>query len=180
MCESQEKLSTEANAEHDTDEEIIPKQANTDADQKKDAPPAQSCVAAMTIMDLSITPDQHIPQVLLEGWTKDEIHDAQLQDNNISPLMKAMEANSSRPNWDQVSSGQTSLKTLLRQWNGLKLIGNLLYCRYYDTDLVQKRNLLVVPASKRSTLLYHYHAVPTAGHLGTDKMLFRILARNEG
>ena len=174
VCERQEKLSTEASAEHDTDEEIIPKQANTDADQQKDAPPAQSSVAAMTIRDLSTIPDQHIPQVLLEGWTKDEIRDAQLQDNNISPLMTALEANSSRPNWDQVSSGQASLKTLWRQWDRLKVIGSLLYCSYYDTDLEQERNLLVVPASKRSTLLYHFHDIPTAGHLGSDKMLFRI------
>lgn len=93
---------------------------------------------------------------------------------STSVHMTALEANSSRPNRDQVSSGQASLKTLWRQWDRLKVIGSLLYCSYYDTDLEQERNLLVVPASERSTLLYHFHDIQTAGHLGSDKMLFHI------
>lgn len=81
----------------------------------------------------------------MEGWTKDEIRNAQLQDVNICPLMTTLEAGSDRPSWDQVSSGQASLKTLWRQWERLKLYDGLLYCSYYDADLEQDQNLLVVP-----------------------------------
>ena len=91
----------------------------------------------MLIRDLRIIENQYIPQVLLEGWTKIKMRDVQLQHKNISQLMTA---NSSRPYWDQVSNGRASLKTLWRQWDRLKVIGGLLYCSYYDTDLEQERN----------------------------------------
>ena len=75
---------------------------------------------------------------------------------------------------DQVSSGKTSLKTLWRQWDRLSVKDGLLFCSYYDTDLNEDYNLLVVPACKRSTLLYHFHDIPTSGHLGSDKMLYKL------
>ncbi|MCG7866651.1 MAG: DDE-type integrase/transposase/recombinase [Candidatus Thiodiazotropha taylori] len=188
VCERQEKLNAaaeaEAEAETDTDCEEI-------ETQPKEVPDTSSHHTELTeklVQAITTTQDQTDTspsptatpqgqtnsQVLLEGWTALEIREAQLQDKSIGPLIQSIETGSARPNWDQVSDGNASLKTLWRKWDRLKLFDGILHCTYVDTDLDVEHDLLIVPASKRAEVLHYYHDIPTAGHLGKDKMLFRI------
>ena len=164
-------MSTEAVKEHDPDQAVNLEETVRFCLQE-DLAHDDSNIAA--IRDISSDPVDNRPQVLLDGWTIEDVRTSQLQDCEISILLTALENSSGRPNWDQVSSGKASLKTLWSQWDRLSVKDGLLFCIYYDTDLDEDYNLLVVPASKRSTLLYHFHDIPTSGHLGSDKMLYKL------
>ncbi|MCG7877685.1 MAG: RNase H-like domain-containing protein [Candidatus Thiodiazotropha endolucinida] len=172
VCKHQEMLSAEAKAEQDTDQEVRLK--NTGLSLEIDSLGEISGATSQIIRDLHTTSVSQGTEVLLQGWTKEDIHQAQLEDPDIGPLLTAIETSSSRPNWDQVSSGQASLKTLWRQWDRLTIVDNLLYCGYFDKYLEQTKNLLVVPKCKCADLLRNFHDIPTAGHLGSDKMLYRL------
>lgn len=100
------------------------------------------------IRDLSASSGDFLPQILLEGWSPAEIRCSQMQDEDISPMLTALETGSDRPKWDQVYSGRSALKTLWRQWGRLKLPDGILYCQFYDIDLEEDHNRLVVPKIK--------------------------------
>ena len=171
VCKRQQKLSEEAKADLDLHDDAARVAVIHTASPCKTVSDRKQSVI---IRDVTNSSNRTATDVLLEGWAIEEIHTAQLLDDNIGPLMRALNSSSDRPNWDQVSSGSAALKTLWREWDRLAIIDSLLYCRYFDSDTEQDRHLLVVPASKRENLLYHFHDIPTAGHLGSDKMLFLI------
>ena len=63
-----------------------------------------------------------------------------------------------RPRWDIVSLGMSFMKKLLRQWDRLVLIDDMLYLTMVDTDLNEDKYLPVVPNSKRTVLLHFFQA----------------------
>ena len=115
--------------------------------------------------------------ILLDLCSTEKVRNSQFQDDDICPLVTALETGSGRPRRDQVSSGRAALKTLWRQWDKLKIQNDLLYCLFYDTDLEEDYSRLVVPTSARTDLLHHFHDILTAGHLGSDKMIYRLKRR---
>ena len=164
VCERQERLSTEAQQDVEDDPECS-------AHTGKSAEVGDDGVI---VRDLNETLNWDFSQFVLEGWSAEEIHSCQTQDVDIHPLLTALESGSGRPKWDQVSSGRAALKTLWRQWDKLQIKDGVLYCQFHDADLDEDYNRLVVPSVKRPDLLHHFHDIPTAGHLRSDKMIYRL------
>jgi hypothetical protein len=72
-----------------------------------------------------------------------------------------------------VSALPESGKILWRQWDRLKISSGMLYRKCFDQgDSFYYQ--LVVPKSRQKDVLHYYHDVPSAGHLGAEKMLQRI------
>lgn len=149
---------------------------------EEDPAPTQPLVDKMSAdetLSKVVVPDMHeastvdFPQIVLDSWSTEEIRACQAEDLDIGPLVTALGNDSGRPDWDQISR-RAALKTLWRQWDKLQIKEGVLYCQFHDAHLGEDYNRLVVPGSKRPTLLHHFHDIPTAGHLGSDKMIYRL------
>ena len=92
VCERQERLSAEAEAEiePEPEEEPVPQ---TTAGADKDS---------IVVRDIHSASTSHSFQVLLDGWSTEEVRNSQLQDDDICPIVTALETGSGRPRWDQV------------------------------------------------------------------------------
>ncbi|CAC5383301.1 unnamed protein product [Mytilus coruscus] len=93
----------------------------------------------------------------------------------MSIIVTYLEKGKNKPEWDQVSKGTSILKTLWRQWDRLTINNGMVYRKfYYSYDVNNFKLQLLVPKSHRKTVFNYFHDVPSAGHLGPDKMLSRI------
>ena len=72
--------------------------------------------------------------------------------------------NVSKPAYKAYKSENTDVKKLLKQWNQLKLINDVLYLFKKEGDDFKK--LIVVPKSLRNMILYHMHDL--TGHQGVE------------
>jgi hypothetical protein len=111
---------------------------------------------------------------LLDTWQPHEIRQQQMQDLNIGQIFAALDDKVDRPEWSAVSMQSTALKTLWRHWDRLVIRGGMLYRKWVSEDEKDSKLQLVVPTNKQAEILKYYHNVPTAGHLGTEKMMGRI------
>ena len=66
------------------------------------------------------------------------------------------------------------MKTLWRQWDRLQVVSGMLYREWVKDDVNDTMLQLVVPHTLRKDVLHFYHDIPSAAHLGTDKMLDKI------
>ncbi|CAC5415765.1 unnamed protein product [Mytilus coruscus] len=111
----------------------------------------------------------------IDGWDPGSIRQCQLEDQDMSIIVTYLEEGKNKPDWDQVSKGTSILKTLWRQWDRLTINNGMVYRKFYYSDDVNNFKLqLLVPKSHRKTVFNYFHDVPSAGHLGADKMLSRI------
>ena len=113
-------------------------------------------------------------QCLLEGWNAIDVAQEQLDDPKIQTLYVAKRDDKPRPEWNQVSSGSSALKTLWRQWNRLEMHAGMLFRKWTDGDQLDSTFQLIVPDSKKLQVLALSHDVPSAGHLGVDKTLDKV------
>jgi hypothetical protein len=151
VCERQENLNNE-DTDSDCDNNLIINQNNS----------------------VTIRAIQQDAQIVINGWTPDDLLVAQLNDPNISPILNAKTNQLDRPSWDQISDGTSFLKTLWRMWDRLKVINQILYCIFIDTETGFEQNLLIVPLTKRDEIIKYSHDIPSAGHLGLEKSLHRL------
>ena len=112
-------------------------------------------------------------QFLLEDWEPSNIRQNQLSDPLVSPIMVAVESQS-RPEWKDISDTTSYTKTLWRQWDRLSIISGMLYRKWVSDDLRETKYQLIVPETLQLDVLSNYHDIPSAGHLGSEKMLSRI------
>ena len=153
-CARQENLNQEDERGSD-DEENCDSQCNT--------------IRAITSTHSATTTEN---QALLEGWDLGTLRQKQLEDDDLKPIMTALESKGERPSWDQVSAGSSVLKSIWRQWDRLTLYEGVLYRTYFDEDSSTKQ--LIVPKELQSQILEYFHDIPSAGHLGAEKTQSRI------
>ena len=110
VCERQERLSAEAEAEIEQEPEEEPVPQHLVGNQTTAGANKESIV----VRDIHSASTSHSSQLLLDGWSTEEVRNSQLQDDDICPLVTALETGSVRPRWDQVSSGRAALKTFWR------------------------------------------------------------------
>ena len=112
-------------------------------------------------------------QFLLEGWEPSTIRQHQLSDPVISHIIVGVESQA-RPEWSGISATSSFTKTLWRQWDRLSIIGGMLYRKWVSDELQETKFQLIVPEILQVDILKNYHDIPSAGHLGSEKMLSRI------
>ncbi|CAG2230871.1 unnamed protein product [Mytilus edulis] len=131
------------------------------------------CTRSQTGNQSSATPSGYC----IDGWDPDSIRQCQLEDPDMSLIVTYLQEKKNKPDWDQVSKGTSFQKTIWRQWDRLTINNGMLYRKFYcsDKDDVDNFKLqLLVPKSHQKTVFKYFHDVPSAGHLGPDKMLSRI------
>ena len=86
----------------------------------------------------------------------------QLEDPKIQAGYLAKRDNRPKPEWNQVSSGSSALRTLWRQWDRLEMHARMLYRKWIDNELHDPVLQLVVPESKKLQVLGLSHDIPSA------------------
>lgn len=150
----------------DTDEEEPP--------QESECEEAVPLVRAVTRSRLAVESKDKMKEkdIILEGWDSQTMRQNQLNDPDISDILTWTE-NKQYPEWSQISDRSSTLKTLWRQWDRLKLFDGVLYRTWVeneDRDQLQ----LIVPQMKREDAIKLYHDIPSAAHLGIDKTVEKL------
>ena len=111
------------------------------------------------------------------GGSSGEIRDAQLDDEDIKPVLQWMDAHTDKPTWEEVSKYGHGTKIYFSQWQSLSQCNGVLY-RLWESpsgDVIIKQ--LVLPKIWRKDVLQELHNTRTAGHLGVAKTLSRVRER---
>jgi hypothetical protein len=66
------------------------------------------------------------------------------------------------------------LKTLWSQWDRLEIIGGILFRKFESNYGQSTIKQMIVPQSKKQDILHYFHDIPSAGHLGVDKILEKL------
>ena len=109
-------------------------------------------------------------------WTKEEFRQAQLDDPDVSRVLKWKEDKLARPLWREISNESSELKILWTSYERLEITDGLLVRCFLEDGEIQKSQL-VVPKAIRSDVLSLAHDIPSSGHLATEKMLDRLRRR---
>ena len=86
--------------------------------------------------------------------------------------MVAVESQS-RPEWNDMSDTTSHTKNLWRQWDRLSIISGMLHRKWMSYELRETKYQLIVPETLQLDVLSNYHDIPSAGRLGSEKMLSR-------
>ena len=124
-------------------------------------------------LDTNQEPQVKFHPMAPEGWNPGTMRKAQLEDSDIEPILRAKEESTTRPRWGDVSTLKAFTKTLWAQWERLTVIDGVLYRKRMEKES-DFQIQMIVPQSKRETILKYHHDIPTAGHLGAEKTSERI------
>ena len=113
------------------------------------------------------------PQVLLEGWSLEDIRQRQLEDQEVGPVLIAKE-DGKRPDSQKISSMSSILKTLWRHWDRLEIHSGVLYRKWVDDNGNDSWLQLVVPTRLKQDVLTYHHDIPSSAHLGREKTLEKL------
>ncbi len=127
-------------------------------------------VRVITRSQVDPSPSQG-PLVSLEGWSLEEIHQKQVGDGQVGPILIAL-IEDEKPKWSDISHLSSTSKTLWRHWDRLHLNNGVLYRRWVSEN--GSTHQLVVPEELKKDILLLYHDIPSGGHLGSEKTLERI------
>jgi len=101
----------------------------------------------------------------------------QREDDDLTPLIKWMEASPERPGWPQVTAESPVTKHLWQQWAMLRLENGVLQRRWDDARGRPSYWVVLVPHTLRRDLLHELHGGITSGHLGVKRTLTRLRQR---
>jgi len=109
-------------------------------------------------------------------YSQEELHQAQLDDPIIGPILCAKQENH-RPS-DETAKGKSSHhRRLLQLWDQLIVQDQLLFRRFENDEGSSHHTQLVVPRSLRDQVLRDLHGGALSGHFGEDKTLGRLRER---
>nr|XP_027213555.1 uncharacterized protein LOC113806594 [Penaeus vannamei] len=101
----------------------------------------------------------------------------QREDDDLTPLIKWMEASPERSGWPQVTAESPVTKHLWQQWAMLRLENGVLQRRWDDARGRPSYWVVLVPHTLRRDLLHELHGGITSGHLGVKRTLTRLRQR---
>ena len=102
-------------------------------------------------------------------WDVDEVRRSQLSDDTVGFILRKKEQGEHRPEWKDIADQSPKLKTLLSQWDRLRISSSLLYRRWESQP--KPRLQLIIPKDLRAKVLEMNHEIPSAGHLGWKRTL---------
>jgi len=111
---------------------------------------------------------------LLSNWAPSELLQEQMLDPSLNFIISALQT-SNRPSWQDVSekSSTVTVKTLWRMWDRLSIEKGYLTRLWFEGQQCVS-DQFIVPSYSKSDVLYHFHDIPSDGHLGAEKTLGKI------
>ena len=121
--------------------------------------------------DMSMTEDTTAATVLTQPY--DVLREAQQKDDIIKTILHALSVSKSCPTAKEWNS--RPLHRYKQLWPQLLLVEGVVCRRYTPGPTSTTVTVPILPMSLRKEALQHNHDHPSAGHLGVDKTLQRIL-----
>ena len=114
---------------------------------------------------------------LAPNSTNADIRKAQLSDVDIKHILKWKEDSNVKPEWKELSSLSSAVKTYWVNWNMLQVKDGVLMKRWESNDGKEVNWKIVLPRLMRSTVLSELHNSKTSSHLGVNKLLHKVQYR---
>ena len=109
----------------------------------------------------------------LDCWKREDLSKSQMEDP-LTRVVIALIKEGTKPEAEELSTYSSSIRTLFRRWDDLRLIDDLLYIRVKDPITETTELRLVAPAAVRLLVLRMLHNDRPAGHLGREKTLDKV------
>ncbi|KAK3909611.1 Pol polyprotein [Frankliniella fusca] len=119
------------------------------------------------------TVDVNWTKVILDGVTEEEMHKAQVLDENLMPIIVAVQERR-RPDYQEIAGCGPKTRTLWYQFNSLVIHRKLLYRRFeHPTGQKEKEELQLIVPSKyvKSTVKAYHEQLGSGNHFGVSKTL---------
>ena len=120
------------------------------------------------------SPSQSTESNFMHQYSMAELHQHQLEDPNLSPVIGWIESGQS-PSEAELLLQSVCTKHYWHCRNQLKIIDGVLFY-IWDKGTVT-RDLLVIPRSLKGDIIKMFHDTPIGGHLGRDKTIAKIRQR---
>ena len=113
-----------------------------------------------------VKPREKDSQKIQDDFVEDGINwkEKQVEDQNITIIIKALQEKRSRPGWNDIASCGEETKTLWAQWDSLLLIDGILYRVWEDSCCKREILQVVVPTVLRKqvfSFLHEAYALPS-------------------
>jgi hypothetical protein len=118
--------------------------------------------------------DERISPEIFKNWkyqySKEEIHDKQMSDSHIAPIMVWISEKSKKPTTEEIKIESQETKNLWLQWDMLLLEKGMLFIRGRSPGNLR----LILPAELQREVMGIAHDSMLSGHLGVRKTLHKI------
>lgn len=114
---------------------------------------------------------------LMDSWSDENVHQSQLEDSDIKPILEFMKNGSAKPSWQDISSFSPATKRYWALWQSLHLRNGVLYRKWESEDGRANRWQLILPRSRIPEVLGELHSSATGGHFGLLKTLRKVRER---
>lgn len=112
--------------------------------------------------------------IVSQGHSAADVHDQQLNDPSIGPVLKAKESGVT-PNLDEVKTWSRESRQLVQMWSSLKVDNSVLWRLCIDGR--SQHLQLVLPSVLRESVLQDLHSGSMGGHVGESKMIHLVRER---
>ena len=112
--------------------------------------------------------------IVSQGHSAADVHDQQLNDSSIGPVLKAKESGAI-PNLDEVKTWSQESRQLVQMWSSLKVDNSVLWRLCIDGR--SQHLQLVLPSVVRESVLQDLHSGSMEGHVGESKMIHLVRER---
>ena len=112
--------------------------------------------------------------IVSQGHSAADVHDQQLNDSSIGPVLKAKERGAT-PNLDEVKTWSRESRQLVQMWSSLKVDNSVLWRLCIDGR--SQHLQLVLPSVVRESVLQDLHSGSMGGHVGESKMMHLVRER---
>ena len=112
--------------------------------------------------------------IVSQGHSAADVHDQQLNDPSIGPVLKAKESGAT-PNLDEVKTWSQESRQLVQMWSSLIVDNSVLWRLCIDGR--SQHLQLVLPSVLRESVLQDLHSGSMGGHVGESKMIHLVRER---
>ena len=112
--------------------------------------------------------------IVSQGDSAADVHDQQLNDSSIGPVLKAKERGAT-PTLDEVKTWSRESRQLVQMWSSLKVDNSVLWRLCIDGR--SQHLQLVLPSVVRESVLQDLHSGSMGAHVGESKMIHLVRER---
>ena len=112
--------------------------------------------------------------IVSQGHSAADVHDQQLNDSSIGPVLKAKERGAT-PTLDEVKTWSRESRQLVQMWSSLKVDNSVLWRLCIDGR--SQHLQLVLPSVVRESVLQDLHSGSMGAHVGESKMIHLVRER---